>query len=187
MAQPQSVIDPQLDLAASSDRLADEFLKFGNELVCISHFWVQYLPPRKSEKLRRQLCTAISGSPCGCGELPDLANIRGILDELEVPGDHHKQVVEIVRDAARELADGLHLLALVKLLLHEAARLHGVLVLGDVSEEDREAFTGGERIERVPDAAARTLRFQRGRALVRHGFSKLAENLRVGGILENFP
>src|ERR1700736_4666106 len=119
MAQPQWLIGQQLDLTCSSDRLADKFLKFGNELVCVDQFWVQYPPPRKSEKLRRQLCTAISGSPCCCGELPDLANIRGILDELEVPGDHHKQVVEIVGDAARELADGLHLLALVKLLLHE--------------------------------------------------------------------
>src|SRR3981189_3165684 len=187
MAQPQWPTGPQLDLAASSDCLADEFLKFGYELVCVDQFWVQYLPSGKSEKLRRQLCPPVSSTPCGRGELTDPAIIRRFLDEFEIPGDHHEQVVEIVRDAARELANGLHLLALVKLLLHEAARLHGVLLLGDVSEVDRQALTGGERIERVPDTAARTLRFERGRALVRHGFSKVAENLRVGGILEGFP
>src|SRR6202048_4048735 len=182
MAQPQSVIDPQLDLAASSDRLADEFLKLGNELVCVDQFWVQYPPPRKSKKLRRQLCTAIGGSPCGCGELPDLANIRGILDELEIPGDHHKQVVEIVCDAARELADGLHLLALVKLLLHEAARFQGVLVLGDVSDVDRDTLSGGERIERVPDTSAFAERLEAGWAFLRHCLSKSVQSFRVGGV-----
>src|SRR6202040_3101771 len=154
MAQPQSVIDPQLDLATSSDRLADEFLKFGYELVCVDQFWVQYLPSGKGKKLRRQLSPPIRGTSCGRCELPDPAIICRILDELEVRGDHHKQVVEVVRDSARELADGLHLLALVKLLLHEAARLHGVLVLGDVSEVERQALTGGERVERVPDTSA---------------------------------
>ncbi len=88
MAQPQSVIGPQLDLAASSDRLADEFLKFGNELVCADQFWVQYPLPGEGEKLRRQLCPPISGTPCGRGELPDPTIIRRVLDELEVPGDH---------------------------------------------------------------------------------------------------
>src|SRR6202048_1711071 len=187
MAPPQSLIGPQLDLASSSDRLADEPLEFRNQLVYVDQFGAQSLPPRKGEKLRRQLCPSAGGTQSGCSQLPDPAIIRRFLDEFEVPGDHHKQVVEIVRDSARELADRLHLLALVKLILHEAAHLQGVLLLGDVSEEDCEAFAGGKRIERIPDTAARTERFERCRALVRHGFSKLAENLRVGGILEGFP
>jgi hypothetical protein len=101
--------------------LADESLELGNELVCVDQFWVQYLPPRKGENLRRKLCPPINGAPCGRSEPPDFANILGILDEFEVRGDHRKQVVEVVRDAAGELADGLHLLALVELLLNEAA------------------------------------------------------------------
>src|ERR1700738_4485413 len=169
MAPPQSLIGPQLDLASSSDRLADEPLEFRNQLVSVDQFGAQSRPPRKGEKLRRQLCPSAGGTQSGCSQLPDPAIIRRILDEFEVAGDHCKQVVEIVRDAARELADGLHLLALVKLRLHEAARLHGVLVLGDVSEVDREALTGGERIDRVPDTAARAVCFERRWALIRQG------------------
>src|SRR3984893_18838432 len=114
MAQPQSFIGPQLDLASSSDRLAEEPLEFRNQLVCVDQLWAQSLPPRKGQKLRRQVRSPIGGTPCGRGKLTDPAIIRRFLDEFEVPGDHHKQVVEIVRDAARELADRLHLLALVK-------------------------------------------------------------------------
>ena len=84
MAQPQLLIGPQPDLASSSDRLADEPLEFRNQLVCADQFWVQSLPPRKGEKLRRQLCSPISGTASGRGELPDPAIIRRILDEFEV-------------------------------------------------------------------------------------------------------
>jgi hypothetical protein len=97
-----------------------------------------------------------------------------ILDELKVRGDHRKQVVEVVRDAARELVDRFHLLALVKLLLGQPARFHGVLLLGDISEVDREALAGGEHIDRVPGTAASTVRFERDRALLRHSLLKLA-------------
>src|SRR5258708_34087102 len=83
-------------------------------------------------------------------------------------------------DAARELANGLHLLGLVKLLLHEAARLQGVLVLGDVSDVDRDTLTGGARMERVPDTSAFAERLEAGRALLRHRLSKSAQNFRVG-------
>src|SRR6202048_4308458 len=129
----------------------------------------------------RQLCPSASGAQSGCSQLPDPAIIRRILDEFEVAGDHCKQVVEVVRDAAGELADGLHLLALVKLRLHEAARLQGVLVLGDVSDVDRDTLTGGERIERVPDTSAFAERLKAGRALLRHRLSKSAQNFRVVG------
>src|SRR6202047_2097791 len=162
MAPPQSLIRPQLSLASSSDRLADEPLEFRNQLVYVDEFGAHSLPLRKGEKLRRQLCPSASGTQSGCSQLPDPAIIRRILDEFEVAGDHRKQVIEVVRDAAGELADGLHLLALVELILDQAARLHGVLVLGDVSEVDRQAFTGGERIERVPGTAARAVCFERG-------------------------
>src|SRR6202048_621438 len=181
MAPPQSLIGPQLDLASSSDRLADEPLEFRNQLVYVDQFGAQSLPPRKGEKLRRQLCPSASGTQSGCSQLPDPAIIRRILDEFEVAGDHCKQVVEVVRDATGELADGLHLLALVKLRLHEAARLQGVLVLGDVSDVDRDTLTGGERIERVPDTSAFAERLNAGRALLRHRLSKSAQNFRVVG------
>ena len=73
VAQPQLLVGPQLDLASASDRLANKPLEFGNQLVCLDQFWVQSLPPRKGEKLRRQCCSPISGTASGRGELPDPA------------------------------------------------------------------------------------------------------------------
>src|ERR1700724_340823 len=110
MAPPQSLIGPQLDLASSSDRLADEPLEFRNQLVYVDQFGAQSLTHRKGASLRRQLCTKASGPQSGCTHLPDPAIIRRILDEFEGAGDHCKQVVEVVPCAAGEHADGLHLL-----------------------------------------------------------------------------
>src|SRR3981189_283977 len=153
------LIGPQPEFASSSDRLTDELPEFTNQVVRADKFWVQCLSARKSEKLRCWPCPPGASPPWGGCEPLDLVIVRRIFDEFQVPGNHRKQVVEIVRDAARELADGFHLLALMKLLFGHAARLHGVLVLGDVPEEDRETFAGRECIERVPDAAARAAHF----------------------------
>ena len=56
-----------------------------------------------------------------------------------------QQVVEVVRDAAGEPADRLHLLRLAQLLLGLAQRLLGALALGDVGDEHE------------PDVAARVV------------------------------
>ena len=113
----------------------------------------------------------------GRGELPDLADcpsassISSRFPEITV-----SRLLKSCATPPVSCADGLHLLALVKLFLNQAARLYGVLVLGDVSEKDCEALAGGERIERVPGTLRGAKRLERNRALVRHGFAKLAEN-----------
>ena len=55
MAQPQLLVGPQPDLASSPNRLLDQTLEFGDEMVGVDQFGIEYLPPRKGEKLRRQL------------------------------------------------------------------------------------------------------------------------------------
>ncbi len=50
----------------------------------------------------------------------------------------HEQVVEVVRDAARELADRIHLLGLPQLILARAQGLVGALELGQVDGEAAE-------------------------------------------------
>ena len=52
--------------------------------------------------------------------------------DLAVAADHGQQVVEVVRDTARELADRLHLLRLPELVLEPAA-------LGDVAQHEQVA------------------------------------------------
>ena len=174
------LIGPQLDLTSSSNRLADAVPGIREiSWFALTSFGFSFCRREKESKLRRQLGPAVSGASCGRGEQPDPAVIRCGFDEFEISGDHREQVVEVVRNTAGELSDGLHLLALVKLFLDQPSRLHRVLVLGDVSKVDRETLAGGERIDRVPDTAPSTIRFERNRTLVRHGFPKLAENFRV--------
>src|SRR6201999_3613406 len=135
VAKPQSIFGLHLHFASRSDGLANEPLELENELAGVDQLGGQRLPPRKRQELRRQLCSAINGALRRCGELADFANVGRRLDEFKVPRDHRKQVIEVVPDAAGELADGLHLLALVELLLDQTTSLQRMLVLGDVSEE----------------------------------------------------
>ena len=55
---------------------------------------------------------------------------HALLQQLQIAHDDGEQVVEIVRDAAGELAHGLHLLRLAELLLH-LPTLGDVLLDGD--------------------------------------------------------
>src|SRR3954469_21428271 len=166
MAQPQFLICLQLDFASVSDGLAYESLELGNELVCIDQFRPQCLPPGKGEKLRGQFCSPISGASRGLGAPADVAGLRCTFDQFEVRGNHRKEVVEVVRDAAGKLSDRLHLLTLMELLFHQTARLQGVLVFSDIPEEDREALAGWKRIDCVPGLGSRTEHFEEGRTLL---------------------
>ncbi len=131
----------------------------------LTSFGLQCLPPGKGEKLRRQLCAPIGGASRGRSAPADLVGIRCTFDEFEVRGNHRKEVVEVVRDAAGKLSDRLHLLALMELLFHQTARLQGMLVFGDIPEEDREALARRERIDRVPGLGTWTEHFDEGRTL----------------------
>src|SRR5689334_18700257 len=68
------------------------------------------------------------------GHLPHVA-----LRRLDVAQDDHQKIVEVVRDAAAELADRLHLLRCRELLLGLAQRLLRLVPLGDVARDLREA------------------------------------------------
>ena len=98
------------------------------------------MPSREGEELCSELRPPVGGTPRSRGEAPDLAVICRALDEIKVSRNDGKQVVEVMGNTTRELSDGLHLLALMKLLLDALARLHGMPVLGDVSKEDRESL-----------------------------------------------
>ena len=95
-----------------------------------------------------------------------------VREHLGVAEDRRQQVVEVVRDAAGELADRFHLVRLPQLLLGPPQRLLGPAVFGDVADgaAHRVAVTGDEAAERLrhlddravlaPEAA-----FGRGRCL----------------------
>ena len=113
--------------------------------------WLQHLAAAEGQQLLRQRGGALAG-------LEDVAGVDaqrvGLVqprdDQLRVAVDHRQQVVEVVRDATGELADGLHLLRLDQLLLelllgadvvgeHEPgpAALEQRRVGRDAHEEDR--------------------------------------------------
>ena len=80
------------------------------------------MPPPEGEQPLGQLGAELGGL---LGLPENLALLRVLqppLEHLEIAGDHREKIVEVMGDAAGELADGLHLLSLAQLLLHLHAR-----------------------------------------------------------------
>ena len=79
------------------------------------------------------------------------SSVGELLQRLDMAGDDHQQIVEVVRDAAGELAERLHLLRLGELLLHPLERDLRVAPLGDVAgdlgEADQLAVVVADRID----------------------------------------
>ncbi len=127
--QPQiaSVHDVELDRFA--DQPAQQHLQFRQHLAELQRLRTQGLPAREREQLAHQPRRAV-------GVLLDLHDVlegrigRPMVGEQQIgiADDRGQHVVEIVGDAAGELADRLHLLALREVLLQRA-------LLGGVERE----------------------------------------------------
>ncbi|MNK89562.1 hypothetical protein D3C87_1095760 [compost metagenome] len=133
----------ELDADALAERVLDQVLQPGQHLVDIDHFGAQRLPAGKGQQARREHGAALRGperpvhDPAHVGR-----QVVARLQQLQVAEDRRQQVVEVVRDAARELAQHFHLLrlphlpferaalALVAVQRDEAARRHGVVAHG---------------------------------------------------------
>ena len=117
-----------LDLLA--DEAAQQVLQFGQNVVELQHLRAQRLAARERQQLAHEARRAI-------GVLLDLHDVlegrigRPVVGQQQVgiADDGGQHVVEIVRHAAGELADGLHLLRLREALLQRA-------LLGRVERED---------------------------------------------------
>ena len=85
-----------------------------DHLVQVEHRRLEHLLAREREQLARQLRRALGRVV----DLGDLLRARPGADpvpgDAAVARDHGQQVVEVVRDAARELPDGFHLLCLAQ-------------------------------------------------------------------------
>ena len=131
LPQVAAVHDVELDRLA--DQPAQQHLQFRQHVVELQHLRPQRLAAREGEQLPHQARRAI-------GVLLDLHDVlegrvgRAVIGEQEVgiADDRGQHVVEVVRDAAGELADRLHLLALREILLQRA-------LLGGVEREDGRA------------------------------------------------
>ncbi len=113
-AQIGSQFEHQLDLIA--DQTLQHLVHVRQHPVDVEHLALHHLPAAEREQLPRQH----RGRLPGAVHLQDVGADRMVLaelldHELAVPEDAGEQVVEVVRDAAGELADRFHLLRLAEL------------------------------------------------------------------------
>ena len=98
-----------------ADGPADEVLHAAHQHVDVRRAGIERLPPRKGEQAMRQ-CRGATRGTLRCDhvaiELGDPALPDAQRHQLEAAGNAGEQIVEIVRQAAGELAHRLHLLRL---------------------------------------------------------------------------
>ena len=93
----------------------------------VQHRRGEWLTAREGEQVSRQLCAAFYGLGGGGDAALGGRMLAGVGGQhLQVAVDHLQHVVEVVRDAAREAADRLHLLRLAQLRFGQRSRRDGV-------------------------------------------------------------
>ena len=115
-----------LELDVLADQAAQQMRQLGQDVGQVEHLGLQGLLAREGQQLAHQVGRAV-------GVLLDLHDVgegliaRPVAQQQQIGKSDHRrqQVVEIVRDAAGQLADRLHLLRLDELQL-EALLLGGV-------------------------------------------------------------
>ena len=157
--QPEIAAVHDVEIDRLADQPAQQHLQFGQHVAELQGLRPQRLPAREGEQLPHQARRAI-------GVLLDLHDVlegrigRPVIGEQQIgiADDRGQHIVEVMRDAAGELADRLHLLALREILLQRA-------LLGGVEREDRRARAlVAARIGGRDEEARRT---RRARALER--------------------
>ena len=92
----------------------------------------QHLLAAEGEQLAGQRRGAFGGAGDFLGRAAKMRLVPETFEEkFRVSGDHHQEIVEVVRDPAGQAAHGLHLLRLAQLLFQGAA-------LGDIFREEFE-------------------------------------------------
>ena len=112
----------RVDLDVLAEQAREQADRVGDGAVEVERRELLHLAAAEGEELPRQLGRAVAG-------VRDLVEVRAQLvvaaDALErergVAADRGEQVVEVVRDAARELPDGLEPLRLAEALLEAAS------------------------------------------------------------------
>src|SRR5581483_6329965 len=108
---------PRLDLNVAEHETAHELLDAAQHVVGIDDARLERLPAAEREELPGEL-RRTRRRAANLLDLPlALLHARIEQNQLGVAADDREQIVEVVRDAAREPADGFHLLRLEELLL----------------------------------------------------------------------
>jgi hypothetical protein len=154
--RPKPGAEHRLDVDILAEGAVEDLDHVGHEAVEVDPRRLQRLPPRESKQALRELRGAIGALESRLHRFRQLAAQLGhgarigSIDEgaphgVEIANDDGEKIVEVMRDAAREQADRLHLLRLAKRLLGLLAQLRFGLKLGRAFEE---ALHGGPRGDR---------------------------------------
>ena len=114
--QPEVAAVDDVELDVDADQAAQEVGQLGEHVGDVQHLGLQGLLAGEGEELAHQIGGAV-------GVLLDLHDVGEVLlaggmaqeQQIAEADDHRQKVVEVVRHAAGELADGLHLLGLGEL------------------------------------------------------------------------
>ena len=131
------------ELLADADALVDGAFQYADHLdddaVDVDARGLDLALARERQKLRRQVGRALRGDHDGVGVLAHLRIDDPAAEQVGVAHDARQHVVEVVRDAAGEMPDRVHLLGLDEPFL-EGGAFHGrFLRLGDVLDDGAEA------------------------------------------------
>src|ERR1700737_2810651 len=116
---------------------------------------IERLAARESEQLTGQALSAMGGRVDGIDPLQILGVAEPPTEKLGITPDDHQQIVEVVRNAACQLAKRFHLLGLGELLLRPAERSLRLAPFGNVSRDMHEASQGAHLIADRLDHHAR--------------------------------
>ena len=130
--RPQIFATNELDLDVLAERTLHQRRHVAEQRVDVGRTRHQRLAPAEGEEPRREIGAVLGGKPHRLCELAQalVLDLRG--EHLGVEQDGGQHVVEVVGDAAGQLADGLHALRLGELGFR-------VLLVGDVGHDRADA------------------------------------------------
>ena len=116
--RPGVFLKHRFDLDLLAKRRPEQPGGADDQLIDINRAWVQRLLAGEGQKTLRQFGAALRGLVDHRGNCRELGLVGdGVRQDLDGTGDDGENVVEVVGNAAGQLADGFHLLCLRQLLL----------------------------------------------------------------------
>ena len=116
---PQPARDHGFEFHRLADRAPQHVFEPQHELAGMDDARLERLAPAEGEQVLGQLGAAVDGIAGIRQALVD-GGVTGqaLADQMQIARDDLQQVVEVVCDAARQLADGFHLLRLAQRIFH---------------------------------------------------------------------
>ena len=154
MTGQTSPVDVECELHGAADAGVQHLAHRLDPLGEIDRLRIDALPPRECQQLAGQGGAALCrGLDRGHRALKPGVVADVFLQGVEVAADDHQEIVEVVGDAAGELAERIELLRFRKMLLHLLELELGFAALGDVAGDLGKADQPAVFMDRIDDDA----------------------------------